>query len=206
MTEALRPLIEAARQGDREALNDLAACVDRFQRIFSGSVSRQLRKSQGSTIDFVLEGVAEALADLDKFDYQSDEQFYGWISKTIRSRMVDAWRHESRKKRDGRPVAIGASDLHPAADDPTASRVVSDRELKGEVGRIVLQMQVEHPREMEVVVLKVFEGMSWSGIRDELGLTSDRVGRTLFAKGIDRLRPRLRESLGKEGLDAVLGQ
>jgi RNA polymerase sigma factor (sigma-70 family) len=205
MADALRPLIEAAKKGDRDALNDLAGCVDRFQRIFSGSISRHLRRSQGSTIDFVLEGVAEALADLDKFEYLSDEQFYGWISKTIRSRMVDAWRHEGRQKRAGRPVAIGESDLHPPSDDPTSSRVVSDRELKLEVGRIVLQMQVEHPREMEVVVLKVFEGLSWAGIRDELGLTSDRVGRTLFAKGIDRLRPLLRESLGQDALNAVLG-
>lgn len=204
MAESLRPLIEAARQGDREALNDLAGCVDRFVRIFSGNLSRHLRKSQGSTIDFVLEGVAEALADLDTFDYHTDEQFYAWISRAIRSRMVDAWRHEGRQKRAGRPAAIGEGDLHPVSPDPTASTVISRKEVREIVAQVVLEAQVEYPREMEVVVLKVFEGKSWSGIRETLGLTSDRVGRTLFAKGIDLLRPQLKEGLGGQGLADLL--
>src|SRR6185295_8202133 len=80
MAEALRTLIETARKGDRQALNSLAGCVDRFVRIHSGALSNHLRKTYGSTVDFVLEGLAEALARLPEFEYRSDEQFYSWVS------------------------------------------------------------------------------------------------------------------------------
>ena len=106
MAELLRSTIQSARDGDRAALNQLAACVDRFVRIFSGSLSRHLRRTHGSTIDFVLEGVAEALAHLDEFEYESDEQFYAWVSRHIRSRIIDAARAEDRQKRAGRPVHL----------------------------------------------------------------------------------------------------
>jgi RNA polymerase sigma factor (sigma-70 family) len=205
MAEALRPLIEAAQHGDRKALNELAGCADRFVRIFSGSLSRHLRKTQGSTVDFVLEGLAGALADLDTFEYRSDEEFYSMISRTIRSRMADAWRREARQKRAGRPAPLGEGDLQPPGSEPTPSAIVSQNELHLEIGNAIVELQVGHPREMEVVTLKVFDGESWSGIRALLQLSSDRVGRTLFARGLELLRPRLKKVLGDGALDQILG-
>ena len=52
MADSLRPLIEAAKGGDAAAINQLAGCVDRFVRIFSGSLSQSVRRAHGSTIDF----------------------------------------------------------------------------------------------------------------------------------------------------------
>ena len=205
MSEALRPLVEAAKAGDRRALEELAGCVDRFARIFRGSLSGHLRKVQGSTVDFVLEGLAEAFADLGSFKYQSDEQFYAWISRTIRSRMVDAWRHERRQKRAGRPVSMQEGNLDPPAGDPTASALVSDEELRAAVGKAILELQLSHAKEMEVVVLRVFEGRSWSFIRELQDLASDTPARTLFARGIELLSPRIQKALGTKKLDETLG-
>lgn len=196
MTQELRSVVEAARAGDREALNGLAGCAGRFVRMFSGSLSRQIRKAQGSTADFVLEGLAEALADLKEFEYQTDEQFYGWVALKIRSRVIDVYRRENRKKRAVRPVSFSDWSSEPGGPQETPSRIVSDEELRSEVGKAILGLQVSHPKEMEVVVRKIFEGESWPMIRASLGLSSDRVGRTLFAKGVNLLRPRLKEALG----------
>lgn len=205
MSETLRPLIERAQAGDRDALNELARCVDRFVRIFSGRLGRHLRRTTGSTIDFVLEGLAEALARLPEFEYRSDEQFYAWTSRYIRNRIVDAARYENRDRRAGRPVPLGSRLDEPAGRDPTASQVLSELEFREAIGTAIVQLQLEHPDEMEAVILKLFEGLSWSGLRARLALSSEKRGRTLFARGVDLLRPRLDEALGTSVLAEYLG-
>jgi len=205
MAEVLRPLVEASQKGDREALGALAGCVDRFVRIFSGSLSRRLRQSYGSTVDFVLEGLAEAMAKLSDFEYRSDEQFYAWVSAYIRGRIVDAGRRTERRKEVERDVPLGDDIEALPASDPTVSAVFSVREVRTVVGDAILSLQVTDPQEMEVVVLKVFEGKSWPQIRDQLDLTSEKRARTLFTRGIALLRPRLGRSLGNDAFGELLG-
>lgn len=193
MAETLRGLVAAAQRGDAEALGALAGCVDRFQRMFRGSLSPQVRRAQGSTIDFVLEGVARALAEIGRFEYESDEHFYAWITRAIRGRIIDGWRGESRQKRAGRPVSLEARVSDPAARDASISEEAGRRELREAIANAVLEEQLVHPQEMEVVVLKVFDGESWSGIRNLLELSSEQKARTLFARGLDLLRVRIRD-------------
>jgi DNA-directed RNA polymerase specialized sigma24 family protein len=205
MAELLKPLIDAARSGDRDALNQLAQCADRFVRIFSGSLSHHLRKTCGSTIDFVLEGLAEALAHLSDFEYRSDAQFYEWVACYIRNRILNAARDEGRQKRAGRSVALGEDDQLVAGPDLTASSIVSAQEVRTAAGRAIVDLQLDHPEEMEAVVLKVYEGQSWPGIRQTMRLTSDKRARTLFARGIDLLRPQVEKTLGDVAFAEFLG-
>ena len=206
MADNLRSVVQAAQAGDRQALNALAGCVDRFARIFHGKLSRRLRQGYGSTIDFVLEGLAEAFADLAHFEYRSDEEFYAWAAMHIRNRITSAGRDASRQKR-------GQDQLQPLGDDlpdveaegATASQLIADAEVREATGRALLGLQLEHADEMEAVLLRVFEDQSWSEMRQTLGLTSDKRARTLFAKGIDRLRPRVEQALGKPALMDLLG-
>ncbi|MBI4602589.1 MAG: hypothetical protein HY721_11575 [Planctomycetes bacterium] len=196
MADTLRPLIERAKAGDREALSALAGCVDRFVRIFSGSLSQSVRRAYGSTVDFVLEGLAEALSKLEAFEYRSDEDFYAWAKRFIRNRIVDAGRREGREKRAGRPVVLGDHAGLVESPGPTASQIVCKEEVRAAAARAILELQVEHPREMEAVLLKVFEGQSWPELKDALGLSSEKRARTLFARGLEILRPHVERSLG----------
>jgi len=206
MADNLRPIVEAAKAGDRQALDKLAGCVDRFARIFHGKLSRTLRQGYGSTIDFVLEGLAEAFADLGSFEYRSDEEFYAWASRYIRHRIASVGRDASRQKRGkGSAQPLDDSALDVEADDPTASRLLADAEVRDATGHALIELQVEHAEEMEAVLLRVFENQSWSEMRQTLGLTSDKRARTLFAKGIDRLRPSVEKALGKPALADFLG-
>ena len=197
MAEFLKPLVEKACAGDRDALNQLARCADRFVRIFSGSISRHLRKTCGSTVDFVLEGLSEALSRLADFEYRSDEQFYEWVACYIRNRIVNTARNEGRQKRSGRPVSLGDGDQNLAAQDPSASAIITGQEIRLAAGRAIVELQLEHPDEMEAVLLKVYESQSWPRIRQEMQLTSEKRARTLFARGIDLLRPRVERILGE---------
>lgn len=205
MAEVLRPLVEASQRGDREALGALAGCVDRFVRIFSGSLSRRLRQGYGSTVDFVLEGLAEAMAKLPDFEYRSDEQFYAWVSSYIRGRILDAGRRTERRKGVERGIQLGDEIEALPTPDPTASATFSTREVRTVVGDAILSLQITDPLEMEVVVLKVFESKSWPQIRDQLDLTSEKRARTLFTRGISLLRPSLGRSLGKGAFQDLLG-
>lgn len=202
MAEDLRPIIEAAKGGDRSALERLAGCADRFLRIFSGKLSRRVRRARGSTVDFVLEGLGEALAHLTDYEYRSDEAFYAWIARHIRSKIIDAHRAEGRAKRDAPAVPLedpgGESSRGPAADGPSPSRVISDRETLHALGSAILAVQVDHPREMEAVTLKVFEGCSFPEISERLSLESEKRARILVARGIDLLRPRVRRLTGSD--------
>ena len=205
MAEALRPLVLGAQAGDRRALNTLAGCVDRFVRIFSGRLSGRIRRSQGSTIDFVLEGLAEAFAHLGDFKYQSDEEFYGWAAAHVRHRMAAAGRAEARQKRGSDPHDLGDEDAQVESQAPTASQVLGDEEMRTALGRAVLELQVEHAEEMEAVLSRVFEERSWSELVEDMGLSSAKRARTLFASGIDLLRPRVEKMLGKSALWETLG-
>lgn len=204
MSQSLRPLVEAAKRGERQALEQLAACIDRFVRIFHGRLSGHLRRSHGSTIDFVLEGIAEALRDLELHEYRDDDHFYAWIASSIRHQILDVARREDRVKRAGRPAPLdGERDL-PRSPDPSPSQIVARAEVREVVARALIELQVEHPLEMEVVVRKVFESESWPTIRALLDLSSDRRARTLFAHGIALLQPRLEAALGASFVDEML--
>jgi RNA polymerase sigma factor (sigma-70 family) len=205
MSQTLLPLIQAAQAGDRDALEALAGCVDRFVRVFSGSLSASVRRSAGSTRDFVLEGLADAIARLGEFEYRSDQDFYAWVARFVRHRIIDAGRREARKKRAGRPVLLGDHDADVPSFDPTASQIACAEELRGAVGRALLDLQLDHAQEMEAVVLKVFEGHSWPEVKDAMGLSSDKRARTLVARGLELLRPRVEAALGPDVLAEFLG-
>ncbi|MBI4602837.1 MAG: hypothetical protein HY721_12845 [Planctomycetes bacterium] len=202
MSEELRPIIEAAKRGDREALNLLGGCADRFLRIFSGRLSRRVRRACGSTADFVLEGLADALARLPAHEYRSDEAFYAWVGQHIHHRIIDAHRAEGRKKRGDEPLPLdgleGCGSRGPAAAGPSPSEEASAAEAHSRLGEAILAVQVEHPREMEAVVLRVFEGSSFPEIRERLSLDSERCARLLFLRGLDQLRPRVRRLAGSD--------
>ncbi len=163
-------------------------------------MSRHLRKSCGSTVDFVLEGLAEALAQIRGFQYESDEQFYAWISRHIRNHIVDAARWEGRQKRAGRPSPLGTAAGDVESPGPAASTILSTSKIRDAIVEALVDLQVEHPREMEVLVRKLFEEQSWSLIREELLLSSVKRVRTLFARGVDRLRPHVERRLGETAL------
>jgi RNA polymerase sigma factor (sigma-70 family) len=205
MAETLGPLIAAARAGDRRALETLAGCADRFLRIFHGSLSRNVRRARGSTIDFVLEGLGDALSRLSELEYRSDEEFYAWLGRSIQNRIIDAHRAEARQKRAVAPVALAGQESRVPARDPSPSQVITTEELRRAAGGALLEIQLDHPEEMEIVLLKVFEGRTWPEIKEALGLTSEKRARTLFARGIDLLRPRIEERLGEPAVSSLLG-
>jgi hypothetical protein len=57
---------------------------------------------------------------------------------------------------------------------------------------------------MEAVVLKVYEGLSWPELKDAMGLTSEKRARTLVARGLELLRPRVERALGPGGTGTLL--
>ncbi len=205
MSQLLRPLIEAAKSGDRRAKDALAGCVDRFVRLFSGTLTRQVRRAYGSTMDFINEGLAEALSRLGEFDYRSDEEFYAWVGRLVRSRIVDALRREGRKKRAGSPMQLDEEIAVPAAAAETPSELVSGDELRESVRQAVLELQVDHPQEMEAVLLRVFEDETWEAVQQCLGLNSMKRARTLCARGLDLLRPHVEKAIGEKSFEEHLG-
>ncbi|HZN58536.1 MAG TPA: hypothetical protein VFD71_10720, partial [Planctomycetota bacterium] len=88
--------------------------------------------------------------------------------------------------------------------DPTASQAASAREARDIAAQALLALQVDHPEEMEAVVLKVYEGLSWPELKDAMGLTSEKRARTLVARGLELLRPRVERALGPGGTGTLL--
>jgi DNA-directed RNA polymerase specialized sigma24 family protein len=120
--------------------------------------------------------------------------------------MVDALRREERRKRAGRPGLL--DELECDAVDrrtPTPSEVASAAEIRELVKRALLELQLTHPDEMEAVLLKVFDGESWTTIQECLGLSPVKRARTLCARGLDLLRQRVEGLVGDGALGTYLG-
>jgi hypothetical protein len=81
--------------------------------------------------------------------------------------------------------------------DVTPSQIVSGDEVRQVVGNAIVQLQVEHSEEMEAVLVRVFEGQSWDGMKNWMGLSSSKRARTLFARGVFLLRPVVEKALGR---------
>jgi len=157
-------------------------------------------------VDFVLEGLADAMARISEFEYRSDEQFYAWVSRCIRNRIVDAAREEQAARRAGRPLPLEEGLNDPPARLQTPSTALFRDEMRAAIGDALVELQVKHPREMEAVVSKLFDDQTWPELRERFGLTSDKKARSLFARGIDLLRPLVKKSLGESAVREFLGQ
>jgi RNA polymerase sigma factor (sigma-70 family) len=124
-------------------------------------------------------------AALGDYELATPEQLLALLVSMGRKKVIDKARRAGAARRDYRRHSEGAEDRekHWAADDPSPSRQVADRELLQEVRRRLTDAERE-------IADRRAAGMNWHQIAAELGGTPDALRKQL-SRGVDRVSQEL---------------
>lgn len=140
-------------------------------------------------VDDILQDVFLAAAQgLGRFTYQNPGSFMAWLSRIASDTIVDAARHQNRKKRCAEELLRFRSESNPNGPEPvdfaTPSRVFAQQESL----QILLRKLDTLPTEYrDVILLAKFEGLTTSEISERLGKSRENVALTLH-RALKRFR------------------
>jgi len=181
-------LVERFKQGDQTAFSLLFGKYRRRLAVLVYyKMSQELRGRL--EVDDILQDVFLAAAQgLNRFTYQNPGSFMAWLSRIANATIVDAARHEDRKKRRAAELLRFRSESNPNGPEPidfaTPSRVFAQQESL----QILLRKLDTLPAEYrEVILLAKFEGLTTREISEHLGKSRENVALTLH-RALKRFR------------------
>ena len=190
MAEDIRPDIERARQGDREAFGRL---VRKYQRRVYLTAYRMTGNEEDAN-DMAQEAFIRAFRGMARFDNRSN--FFTWLYRIVVNVSLNHLR--SRKRRAALPlesVTLPPELQRDAGDDP--DRVL---EAKRKLQKVHEAMDELGESLRTTVVLVVMEGMSYADAAEVLECSEGTVGWRMH-----EARRKLKERLGHHLEGAVAG-
>ena len=195
-------LLWKAKQGDRQALNDLyARYYERLHTIVRLRLGPALRAKLESS-DIVQEAFLASLKGVENFEYRSDGDFLHWLCKLVENRICDqADYFQAQKRHAVRQVPIQLQlPSRTTVFGPLADAGVSDTPSSDAVRREELQIlegSVDQlpVKQREAVILIRYEGLSFKEAGDILGKSPDAT-RMLVSRGIVTLAKALKSAFG----------
>ncbi len=185
---ALMPEVDAARAGDREAMDRLFQAlvpeVRAYVRLHSG---RSIRERESMT-DVVQTICREVFVDLGDFEGTAERQFRKWLFRLALAKIHDRHRFHAAQKRDARREVLPRAAVTGsfAADDDrlldcyatfcTPSQNVSAKEEVGRIEDAFDQLQDDH---RHIIQLACFGGLSHSEIAADMGKSEPAVRKLL---------------------------
>lgn len=181
-------LVERFKRGDQTAFSMLFRKYHRrLAVVVHYKMSEELRGRL--EVDDILQDVFLAAAQgLSRFTYQNPGSFMAWLSRIASDTIVDAARHQNRKKRCAEELLRFRSESNPHGPEPvdfaTPSRVFAQQESL----QILLRKLDTLPTEYrDVILLAKFEGLTTSEISERLGKSRENVALTLH-RALKRFR------------------
>lgn len=184
----LMPQLDAARAGDREAMDRLFQVllpeVRAYVRLHSG---RSIRDRESMT-DVVQTICREMFVDLSEFKGTAEKQFRKWLFRLALAKIHDKHRFHAAQKRDAhrevRPQG-SVTESFAGGDDKlldcyatfcTPSQNLSAREDVARVESAFDQLQDDH---RQIITLACFGGLSHAEIAAEMGRSEPAVRKLL---------------------------
>jgi RNA polymerase sigma factor (TIGR02999 family) len=150
--EQITGLLQAWRDGDRDALDQLVPMVyDELRRIAHRYMRRQAAGQTLQTTAVVHEAYMR-LAGQDKVAWQNRAHFYGVCAQVMRSLLVDRARARGAEKRGGGQYKVSISDGIAASNNPDIDIVALDDALE--------RFAAIDPRKARIVELRYFGGLT----------------------------------------------
>lgn len=188
-------LVESARKGDRQALEDLfQRYLPRVRRIVAFRMGQRLRQL-AEREDLVQEVLLRVFEGLDRFEHRSEGSFRNWLAHAVQAAIVDESRKVAAKKRgQGKVRRLGdfGSELLAAAipiPQPTPSEIARARETEEELEAAILALPAHH---RELIVLRHLCDLSYREIAELMRLSTEETAR----RASNRALARLKKSLG----------
>lgn len=171
-----RELVDAARQGDREAFRTLFQRYHRRAYALAFGVLRH----QDDALDVVQDAFIKAHKYLDKFEGNSS--FYTWLYRIVMNLAID----HLRKHRRARPVELdeqhldesaGGDELLPKILGAHPGRALMDKEIRARIDQALGELSENH---RTVLVLRELEGMSYEEMAQAMGCSKGTIMSRLF--------------------------
>jgi len=180
-------LIQAAKQGDHDAFEQLV-------RMYDQSVLRlalNLLRSEEDARDAYQEAFLKAYRNLGSFRFECS--FHTWLYRIVTNICLDHLRRRSVRKEDSAVVATaeGPRDLFEAVEDRRSEADPERDLLRRELGqRIQEALNRLGPRERLVFELKHFQGLRLRVIGEMLS-TSEETAKNCLYRATQKLRAAL---------------
>lgn len=162
-------LLQTWSEGDQEAaVRVLPLVYDELRQI----ASRQLRQERGGHTLQATAVVHEAYLRLSGhagFEWPSRAHFFAFAAHLIRRILVDHARHRNRAKRGGGLERVTLAEAADLSLERAPDLVALDEALT--------QLESLDPRKAAVVELRFFAGLTLDETAEQLGVSSETVGR-----------------------------
>jgi RNA polymerase sigma-70 factor (ECF subfamily) len=183
-------LIQAAREGDDGALNEIWRQLRLYLLIFADQRLDDGLRGKLDASDLVQQSLLEAHRDFSEFRGQSESELRSWISRLVVHNLSDAGRRfrQSRQRNVAKEVVLSAdAELSAVKQESSASSIVRRRETDDQLMRAVAELP---ERSQQIVELRHRLGLSHAEIGRELGMT-EAAARKLWSRIVEELQERL---------------
>ncbi len=196
-------LVQAAQDGDADALNDL---FTRYHQTMIDVARRQLGpklRLKEDPDDLAQTTFREATRDFSRYRYRGESSLLGWLIQILKNKIRDKAEFYSAGKRDqGRERSMEVSDggeTRPTLDFPSkdlsVTQMVSRDENVGILRTALADLSDEHRK---AITLVFFEGLSLREAGKRLDGRSEDAVRMMLRRAEAKLGERLKGTLGKD--------
>ena len=162
-------LLQDARNGDPQAINELLPMVYDQLREIARSMFRRSPVNQENTVQptMLVHDVFLKLVEKKDIDWENRAHFFAVAAKAIRNLLVDHARKQNARKRGGNwnkiPLAIANNHLANSEID-----VVELESVLEELGKV-------SPRQEQIVEMRFFSGLKVEEVAEVLGISQRTV-------------------------------
>jgi RNA polymerase sigma-70 factor (ECF subfamily) len=182
-----RALVSRARDGDREAREQLAGWAGRKAYVFA----LQLVRSPEAARDVAQDALLRFFLHIDRFD--AGQPIEPWLFGIVRNQVRDAARRDRVRQHDSLDRWLEQGGPEPTGtDDPAAA--AETHELQRRVWRAISELGDAH---REIIVLRDYHGLAYREIGEVLAIPTGTVMSRLHTA-----RARLRQTLAERRDDA----
>jgi RNA polymerase sigma-70 factor (ECF subfamily) len=184
-TDATSDLLDRARAGDGEALNQLfERHVPVLKRWASGRLPGWARDI-ADTSDLIQETIVETLKHLDRFEHRGE----GALQAYLRQAVINRIRNELRKMAVRGASATLDSGLPDDGTSPLEAAIAQET-----LDQYDAALQRLKPEEREAIVSRIELGLSYAEIADVLGKPTANAARMTVVRAIMRLTEEMKRT------------
>jgi RNA polymerase sigma-70 factor (subfamily 1) len=188
----LARLFEEARTGNQDSLGRLLKTGGEQARLVARRRLGPALRAKVDSIDISQSVVVELMLGIEKFEYRSDPAWRGYLRRLVENKIrakadyFGAARRDMKRERsiETRGRAEGERGTEPPSHGPSPSELLLREE---EIGRLETALEQMTSAERDVIILRVFEGLSHREIARRLNRPSENAVHKLYGRALARL-------------------
>src|SRR5215831_16953602 len=169
VTESITRLIDATRQGDRDAVDRLFRTVYGELKVIARSQRRRLTGNDTINTTALVHEVFIKLSGGEPQSFANRVHFYATAAKAMRQVLINYASQQRTAKRGGDCVQVPLEDAQ-FVSDATADELLN-------VEQLLNRLDTDHPRRCRIVECRVFAGMTIDETAEALDISPATVKR-----------------------------